>query len=216
MKNYILITLFSSVLLTISCKKKEILESTIVKVPTIALIGNPVFSTSAGGGTYSDPGAIVSDESAGQTINLSTPTETDIDLSTPGLYTAKYKYKTKYGFDLSASRLVLVTSVDPEEDLSGTYARASNGQEVNITKVGAGLYKTDNVGGVAGDDSFIYDVYFGLPDDSTLVLPAQITSKGEEIASEDAAIIRSGSDITLQWVVIGSAYGTALRKFIKQ
>ena len=111
---------------------------------------------------------------------------------------------------------MLVTSVDPAVDISGVYKRSTNGVEVNITKVSTGLYKTDNVGGVGDAPEYIYDVYFGFPNDTTLIMPEQPNPLGGEVYGEDEKLIVTPTSTEFQWVVIGSGYGTALRRFIKQ
>jgi len=196
-----------------SCKKDEDM-STVVSVPKIELIGTAVYSTATGPGTYTDPGAILTDED-GNTSTLTTPTEGTVNLGTAGFYSVKYQVKTKYGYTVSAARLVLVTGVSPALDYSGMYYRTLNGQEVNITKLGTGLYKTDNVGGVADDPAFIYDVYFGQVDDSVLVVPDQPNALGGELYGTDSKVTVSGADTIIQWKVIGSGYGTSLRVFVK-
>ena len=76
------------------------------------------------------------------------------------------------------------------------------------------MYKTNNVGGVPGAPEYIYDVYFGFPDDTTVVLPSQGNPLGDALEGKDVAYIPSTS--TFEWVVIGSGYGTALRRFVKK
>lgn len=203
-------------ILAISCRKKEE-EMKVVRVPSIALIDEAVYSSPArtDGALYKDPGVRMVDEMGVESIST-TPTESGVDLATPGFYAVKYKIKTQYGYDLSASRLVLITNVDPAVDLSGVYTRTQTGQEVNITKVGTGLYKTDNVGGVPDAPEYIYDIYFGYPNDSTVVLPSQYNPLGDnDLSGENESVINTSTGKGFEWRVIGSGYGTGLRTFIK-
>jgi len=174
-KSIIILISFLSI---VACKKETKNVSTVVKAghPTITLIGPDIYSTSAGTGTYTDPGAMGYDDLKGDSVPISAPVSSNVDLTTPGFYSVTYSFTNTNGYvnyTTTKSRLILVTPVSPAEDISGTYARASNGQTVNVTKMGTGLYTTDNVGGVSGDPSYIFPVYFGLTSDSTIQVPPQ-------------------------------------------
>lgn len=213
MKNIIMI-LFASILVFSGCKKKES-TTMVVKVPKFELIGPTAFSTPAGPGSYVDPGVTYTDEEGNVSI-LTEPTSSDVNLAAPGFYSCSYEKKTEHGYKLKASRLVLVTPVSPSDDHSGVYARTANSQTVTITKIGTGLYTTDNVGGVAGNDAYVFDVYFGLVDDTTVVVPSQPNLVGGgELYCTDGKLKVSGATTTLKWVVMGAGFGTATRTFVK-
>jgi len=213
MKNIIMI-LFASILVFSGCKKKES-TTIVVKVPKFELIGPTAFSTPAGPGSYVDPGVKYTDEEGNESI-LTEPTSSDVNLAAPGFYSCSYEKKTEHGYKLKASRLVLVTPVSPSVDHSGVYARTANSQTVTITKIGTGLYTTDNVGGVAGNDAYVFDVYFGLVDDTTVVVPPQPNLVGGgELYCTNGKIKVSGPTTTLKWIVMGAGFGTSTRTFVK-
>ncbi|MBI3518016.1 MAG: hypothetical protein HY062_01480 [Bacteroidetes bacterium] len=215
MKKIALIVL-ASILVIVACKKKDIPgESKVVKVPKFELIGPTAFSTPAGPGSYSDPGVKFTDEQGVESI-ITTPTSSDVDLSVPGFYSLTYEKKTEYGYNLKASRLILVTPVSSTDDYSGIYARSSNSQTVTVTKIGTGLYTTDNVGGVAGNNAFVFDVYFGLVNDSDIVIPPQTGDAIGDFYGTNGKLRKNAVDTTLEWKLVGSAFGPSLRKFVKQ
>lgn len=206
---------FASIFLVTACKKKVESSTMVVKVPKFELIGPTAFSTPAGPGSYVDPGVKYTDES-GVESTITTPTTSDVNLAAPGFYSCSYELKTDHGYKLKASRLVLVTPVSPSDDYSGVYARTSNGQTVNVTKIGTGLYTTDNVGGVAANNAFIFDVYFGLLNDTDIVVPLQPNVVGGgELYCDQAKFHDNGATQSFQWVVRGAGFGTSLRKFVK-
>jgi len=204
------------VLIILACKKEKLGESKVVKVPYFELIGPAAYSTIPGTGTYSDPGLNYYDESGNVNV-LTTPTESNVDLTTNGFYSASYIKKTESNYSLKATRLILITPVPAAEDYSGVYTRTSNSQTVTITKVGAGLYKTDNVGGVANNPSHIYDIYFGkLDNTNALTVPTQVCPlDGTDMNCLNAQIDVIGADTIIQWVIDNPNYGTSVRKFVK-
>lgn len=204
----------AGLLLVTACKKQES-TTKVVSVPHMELIGTAVYSTPVSTGAYSDPGASFTDEN-GSTSTLTSPTSSNVDLTTPGFYSATYSRRTQYGYNLSVSRLVLVTPVSPSLDYSGVYTRTSNSQTVTVTKHGTGLYTTDNVGGVAGNPTYVFDVYFGMVNDSVLVVPSQYNPVGgDNLYCTNGLLTATGGTTTIQWVVMGTGFGTSLRKFIK-
>lgn len=214
MKNLIMI-LFASVLVFSGCKKKDKSTTIVVKVPKFELIGPTAFSTPAGPGSYVDPGVTYTDEEGNVSV-LTEPTSSDVNLAAPGFYSCSYEKKTEHGYKLKASRLVLVTPVSPLDDHSGVYARTANSQTVTVSKLGTGLYTTDNVGGVAGNDAYIFDVYFGLVNDSTIVVPSQPNLVGGgEVYCTNGKLTVSGPTTTIKWIVMGAGFGTSTRTFVK-
>jgi hypothetical protein len=222
MKKAILMMILLSAIFS-ACRKKTEDVSIVAPVghPTIGLIGNQVFSTAAGPGTFTDPGAVGYNDITGDSVPLTSPTSNNVDLSTPGFYSVVWNYTISNGYvDYTAikSRLVLVTSVDPNADYSGTYARVSNGVQVHLTKIAAGLYITDNIGGVAGatPDDYLFDVYLGQPTDSTLEAPLQPNNLGGQVTIQNGTFSVAAVDTSFSYVVIGSGFGTATRVFSHQ
>lgn len=219
----LLIILTASVFALSACENENLPnpkvngESQVVKVQyaTITLNGAPIVSTSVGTGTYVDPGATAFDSITGTSTTL-TPVSNNVDLTTEGFYSVKYTAKNAYGYVSSATRLVLVTTADPTVDISGGYARTSNGCPVNVTKRGPGLYTTDNVGGVPNNPPYIFDVYFGFVNDSTIEVPVQPNALGGDIYCDNTTFLMDATDTSFAWVVRGSGFGTALRTFSHQ
>ena len=199
------------------CKKDDpdaVSKIVDVSYPIIVLNGEQVVSQPVGTGTYTDPGATGTDDITGATSALS-PVVNTVDLTTPGFYSVKYTMKNANGYITNQIRLVLVTPVDPSVDLSGTYARTSNGQTVTVTKRGTGLYTTDNVGGVPGDPSYVFDVYFGQISDTEIQVPPQPNPLGGEVYCDEGTLDLN-APITYSYIVHGSGFGTATRTFEKQ
>jgi hypothetical protein len=228
MKKSIIMILISGVFFS-ACKKEPKDVSTVVTVghPSITLIGPAIYSTPVGTGTYTDPGAVGYDDLRGDSVHLTTPVSSNVDLTTPGFYSVTYSFSNTNGYvsyTTTQSRLILVTPVSAAEDISGTYARISNGQTVTVTKMGTGLYTTDNVGGVPGNPSYLFAVYFGLTSDSTIQVPSQFNPLGGTVtcaadamgANLNCPLTISPADTSFSWVVLGSGFGTSVRKFKHQ
>jgi hypothetical protein len=197
-----------------SCKKtKDVSKVYDANASKIELIGAAIYAPPAGTTSYTDPGATFTDDDGSKTT-LTTPVSLP-DLTTAGFYSVTYKVTSKYGYVRTATRLVLVTAVDPTIDLSGNYKRSSNGQAVKVTKLGPGLYKIDNVGSVAANPAFLYDVYFGQIGANTLAVPEQSTPMGP-LHCENATVNQSGGKYSIAWVVINPSYGTSVRTFVQQ
>lgn len=212
--------IFICSLVLYGCRKETSDVSMIVKVghPQIVLIGPEVISTPVGSGTYTDAGAVAYDDINKDSVALPTPVSSDVDLSTPGFYSVRYTYSNSNGYvnyTVNKSRLVLVTNADPNQDLSGTYVRTATGQPTDVIKHGPGLYTTDNVGGVPGIPSYVFDVYFGVLNDSTIVVPPQPNPLGGEVYCENTSLSLS-PDTSYSWSVIGAGFGTAVRTFVKE
>ncbi len=160
------ILLVSMVVLN-GCKKEDLPSKTVtVSQPTITLIGDPVVILNVGD-TYVDQGATYYDSLYHDNGTLSTSTE--VNTTEEGFFIVTYSAKNKYGFEGSGTRLVAVTGASDLLDVSGDYARASNGVPAVVTKIGRGVFLTDNVGGNSGNDP----AYFMFTSDSTMVMPTQ-------------------------------------------
>lgn len=196
-----------------SCKKEAILSTVVnVSYPTITLKGNAVISTGIGTGSYVDPGATGYDDVKGTTTNL-TPVSNNVDLTQAGFYNVTYTMKNSNGYTSTVIRLVLVTPVSASLDWTGTYKRVSNGQHVTITKKGTGLYTTDNIGGVAGNPSFLFPIYIGQTSDTTIAVPPQISPLGGNLFCTNGKFSLSAADTTFSYIVMGAGFGTAVRVF---
>lgn len=186
--------------------------SRIATIPTMVIVGDEA-TTIPVGGSFTDQGATFTDEDG--SVSVIKATDNPLDVSKPGFYSLRYEKHTVSGYSASALRVVLVTNVSASKDYSGTYVRTSNGQPMHVTKVGTGLYITDNVGGVAGNANFIFDTYFGQPDDNTLVVPLQDTPL-KELACTKAELVVTATDTVIKWAVVNGSFGTAVRTFSRK
>ena len=194
---------------TITSCKKTMNVSKVATIPTVVLNGEPAVTVGVGG-SYSDAGAVFTDEDG--TVSTIQPTTNPLDLNTPGFYTLRYEKHTVSGYNAAAIRVVLVTNVSSSLDYSGVYVRTANGQPMYVKKIGTGLYVTDNVGGVPGNSAYIYDTYFGQKDDSTIVVPVQNGPFGE-LYCDDPSLTVSPTDTIIKWAVMAPGFGTAVRTF---
>jgi len=197
------------------CKKDEdpVSKEVRVQYPTITMNGGQFVSINIGG-TYTDAGAVAFDSINSSNTDLM-PIQSEVDPTTPGLYPVIFEAENSYGFKSQSIRWVAVTNIPADEDISGVYARTANGVEVNIDKKARGIYSTDNVGGVPGDPSYLFPVYFVQLNDTDIVVPPQPGGFGE-VSAYDTRLTKSPSDTTIQWVVDGAGFGTALRVFSRQ
>ncbi len=198
-----------------SCKKetKDVSKVYDAFASKLELIGDPIYAPPAGTTSYVDPGATFTDDDGSQ-VKLTTPISLP-DLTKPGFYSVTFKATSIHGYVRSATRLVLVSNVDPAVDLSGTYVRTGNGTAI-ITKLGPGLYKTNNVGGVKDRPEFIFDIYFGQVNATDLVVPTQANPLGGDLHCETTSLSKSGGKYVIKWAVMGSGFGTQLRTFNQQ
>jgi hypothetical protein len=118
-----------------------------------------------------------------------------------------------------ASVYIGVTSADPALDLSGTYIRLSTpGRVANVSKLGTGLFMTDNVGGVDVTDPTTgaqISAVFVVTSDTTLDFGTQLTSGGSLTGSQQTLTLNPG-DTTLNYAIALSGFGTQVRTFVKQ
>jgi hypothetical protein len=213
----IIIIMFATTLVVSSCKKEKS-TTIVVPVPTISMeiLGPKVVSTTVGSSFVDSYGANFHNENGGIDF-IANATSSNLDLNTPGFYNITYSAKTQYGYTAKASRLVLVTSISSSKDYSGIYARTANSQTVTIAKTGTGLYTTDNIGGVAGSPDYVFPVYFGLINDSVVVIPSQTGAAiGDFQGLGNGKLVITAVDTSFQWKLDGSAFGTSLRTFVKQ
>lgn len=215
MKKLLIATLAIALTGSIACKKKitdRVSKIVTASYPIITIKGDQFISMPVGG-SFVDLGATAEDTVLNEKLDPIEITN-DIDASTPGFYTVQYTFKNSNGYFSTGTRFVLVTDVDATLDYSGEYFRTSNNAPMNVSKVAAGLYKTDNVGGVALPSSFAITAYFGQIDDSTLVVPAQPTTAGE-LYCVNSFIYPTATDTTITWAVRNASFGTAQRTFVK-
>ncbi|HLP52899.1 MAG TPA: immunoglobulin-like domain-containing protein [Chitinophagales bacterium] len=158
------------ILLMVTGCKKEDTPSKVMTVsrPVITLNGPAIVSLNVGE-SYVDQGATYLDTLYGDNGNITTTTQ--VNTSEEGFVIVRYSAFNKYGFEGTATRLVAVTTISDALDISGLYARTSNGAEANVTKLGRGVFQTDNVSGAASGGTAT--AFFMFKGDSTIVMPDQ-------------------------------------------
>jgi hypothetical protein len=202
-------------LLAFGCKKEveNVSEVVTASYPIVTINGSQFVSMPVGG-NFSDAGATAVDTVTNENLTPISVTN-DIDPTTPGFYTVQYTFKNKYGYTNTGTRFVLVTNVSDTLDYSGVYNRTTNNSPMNVMKVAAGLYSTDNVGGVLLPSAFAIKAYFGQIDDTTLVVPSQPTAAGD-LYCVNSFIYPDASDTIITWAVRNASFGTQQRTFSHQ
>ncbi len=205
------------ILLVAGCKKEDQYPSKTVTVtyPAINLKGDAVVILHTGD-TYTDAGATLVDDITGASSDIEA-VDNPVDPSTPGVYMVTFTAKNANGFETVKQRPVVVTDIDDSWDLTGTYARTSNGVEVHVTKIGRGVYTIDNVGGVvASSPQFIFQVYMAQLDDATIEVPAQYIDDGTVLDCVDETLTAQPGDTSFSYIVDNPSFGTSTRTFAKQ
>ncbi|MBC5773833.1 DUF5011 domain-containing protein [Pontibacter sp. KCTC 32443] len=171
------------------------------------------FQTILVGESYTD--SAVTATEAGEEIEVTA--EGEVDTSTPGVYIFTYSATNKDGFTRSVYRYVGV--LDPavvDIDLSGQYKRTAGAAGVStVTKIGPGLYRADNIGGV-GTPGPSDAIQFFHPEGTTLIGPPQVVASGALHAIEDGSFVPQGNTASqYSWRVIAPGFGTVLRTFVR-
>ncbi|MDB5282058.1 MAG: hypothetical protein JWO06_1133, partial [Bacteroidota bacterium] len=174
------------------------------------LLGDPIIILNHGD-QFTDPGATWVDTATGEsgTVKSTTTVTTDAD----GLFVITYTATNKYGLKASITRDVAVTGISASFDISGIYQRTAGAPDdtAHITKLGRGLFQTDNVGGNVYHDVGV----FLIETDSSILIPDQNLSVSGA-ASFTNATINYTPPITISYGVLNPGYGTQTRTFIKQ
>jgi hypothetical protein len=198
-----------------SCKKDETDELSRVKnYPAIILKGAALSSINLND-TYTDPGAVATLNGS----NITPLVSGAVNNRALGFYTITYRGANTEGDTVAATRVVAV--VDPSVnslDQSGTFLRAANGATAKVTKIGNGLYQTDNLGGVVPPSSAIQPAYFAQVTPTRIVFPAQTAPGiGAVSFSGPAAVFDAAGLLTqFSYAVINPGFGTANRVFTRQ
>ena len=126
MKKYISIIIAAALaMMLVSCVKESAGLTRITYYPTITLTGDEyVFVTT--GTTFTDPGyaAVMN----GEDVTSQVEVITDLDTSTPGLYTIAYSMVNSDGISAAANRYVIVR--DADDTVSGWYTAATGTNRV--------------------------------------------------------------------------------------
>jgi hypothetical protein len=213
------IILFSFLALTffVSCNEKDMIDnneqvgiSKITYYAILSLQGSDYVAVEKGA-TFTDPGAKAT--AAGADVPVTT--SGTVDKNTVGVYVLTYTAINKDGFPASIKRYVAVYSTDATaaaNDLSGNYARTSNGSVAEWTKFGPGVYKVFNPGGAPGTNLTV--IAFN-PTGFTIRIPTQFASDGS-VTSSKSEVYTNSTPPTYSWAILNPTYGTSVRTFIKK
>jgi len=200
--NILILSIAALTFAACSKDKNDGTETILVKphYPTITLNGNKFVSQSVGTGAYTDPGAVGYNDQTKTNENL-TPIKNTVDLTTPGFYTVTYQFRNNDGYEVSATRFVLVTTVNASQNFSGLFQRnADPTRPANLSKIGTGLYLIDNVGGVIlPTQAPAEPAYIGFTSDTTIQIPLQTTPDGTAVAATEGKSYITPTDTVMQW-----------------
>ena len=182
--------------------------SKITYFPTLTMNGEQWNSVLVGQ-PFTDPGV----EATENENQIEVIVEGSVDSNVPGVYVLAYTATNKDGFSSSIRRYVGVITPEAEAaDISGTYMRDAGAFGVStVTKLGPGLYQTDNVGGVAVPGPATTVLFFHY-EGNKLGVPIQSVN-GNMFSATNATVI-PGESYT--WIVINGGYLDNQRTFIKQ
>lgn len=212
-KNIILLLAVTTVFA--GCEKDPDPVSTVVDVsyPTVELKG-PEFVYIPIGGTFTDEGAILTDDVSGAQSDI-TATSSEVDPTTPGLYAVTYEAANANGFLASATRNVLVLDYTPAPgltvSLAGPWLREATGVEAIWHEMQPGLYIISYAGGVSSTP-----VYAIQTSDNVVDIPAQTTIGGLALEGIDETLEFSETDTTITYKLIAQGFGAGDRTFVKQ
>jgi hypothetical protein len=187
----------------------------VIRYPAIEIQGDELTMIAAGG-TYEDAGArafLGTDDITGEL-----ETSSNLDPTTPGVYTVNYTVSTVNELDqestATAQRLIIVAPSNPNTavDLSGTYARNTNAAPAVWTKVTDGVYLNDNIGGVLPPSIAVLPVYVFHFDDNSITIPTQPVPNGYGLLSAEITLEPNGYSVVIDNV----GFLTNTRTFIKQ
>jgi hypothetical protein len=218
MKKIIPILLLSMFTVFSACNKDEINNtedkvgiSRVTRFPILTMNGDRYMAVAVGG-TFTDPGVTAKEGSTTIPVTKSGTVNT----ATPGVYDVTYTAKNKDGFAASLTRTVAVYSTDAiaaANDLSGNYARTSNGSVSTWTKIAPGVYTVFNPGGAPGTNLTV--IAFNSTG-NTIKIPLQMGPDGRTTTSSNESYTPLPAPARYSWVIVNAGYGTALRTFIKQ
>lgn len=218
MKKLIPILLISLIAVFPSCNKDDINNtdtevgiSRVTTFPILSIKGER-YMTVAKGGTFTDPGANAKVGSTDVPFTVSGTVTT----TTPGVYTVVYSAVNDDGFTASARRTVVVYETDvtaAANDLSGNYARSTNGSVAVWTKIAPGVYTVFNPGGAPGTNLTVVAIN---PTGFTIDIPSQQSSDGSVTSSSGETYTPAPAPARYTMAILNPGYGTQARTFVKQ
>lgn len=200
--------LASFAILFSSCEKKSEGISRETAFPSFTMAGNKTIFLTLGQ-TYTEQGVKAKEGDKDLTVKI----EGTVNTSAAGVYTLTYSAINSDEFPGSVSRRVVVSDISPAaaaNDLSGDYARSTNGSIAEWTRVAPGVYSVFNPGGAPGTNLTV--IVFN-PTVSRIYIPEQVSSDGSITSSSSETF--NGST-TYTWIILNPGYGTGTRTFVKQ
>lgn len=179
--------------------------------PTITINGGIYYSINIGG-SLPTISATAYDSTLKESYPVVINGSDDVDNSTPGLYVITARATNKYGFYSDKVIYVAVTDVSPDVNLAGEYRRTANNELANVARLARGLYMTDDVGGAAALEVAALFVHIN---DTTIEVPPQPTDVGT-LYCDNTTLHMAPGDTSYSYIVHGSGFGLAVRKFVKQ
>ena len=218
MKKIVQLMFLSLIIVLGACNEKEIHNtdteighSRVTFFPLISLKGAK-FMAVAKGGTFTDPGVDATE--SGQPI---TPTVSPtVNTASPGVYSVVYTATNKDGFSAQVFRIVVVYDTDAgaaAQDLTGNWARTSNGSVAVFTKLAPGVYVVSNPGGAPGTNVTVAAIN---PSVNVLKIPTQLIAIGNPFGSTGESLSYAADPKTFTWAIVNGGYGPAPRIFNKQ
>jgi hypothetical protein len=211
--------LFLSLIIALGACNKEDINNTETQIgrsrvtffPVLTLKGDRYMAIPKGG-TYTDPGVDATE--GGQPIQATASPA--VNTAVPGVYSVVYTATNKDGFSANLLRTVAVYETDAVaalQDLSGNWARSTNGSIASFTKMAPGVYKVFNPGGAPGTNVTVIAIN---PTASVLKIPTQLISVGNPFGSTSETLNYAADPKSFVWTIVNSGYGTAARTFTKQ
>ncbi|WP_166669337.1 MULTISPECIES: DUF5011 domain-containing protein [unclassified Flavobacterium] len=207
-KIFISLMVVSGLLLT-SCEESTDGVSKVTAYANLTMNGDALVVLTQGE-TYTEAG--VEAEANGQVLPVTI--DGTVDTSKPTVYKLRYSAVNSDGFPASLTRTVIVLSNKPSTiDLTGTFFRSGNAN--NVTRVGSGdrHYFTDNATGYTVGDPNVLKMEFYNIDDKQVYAPfkADASDTGIDAESNIGTITDKNN---WKWSITATAFfGTADRIF---
>lgn len=208
MKRYFYI-LAAFVIFLSSCEKDTEGVSKETAFANFEMTGDPIMFIKPGA-SFTDPGVKATENGT----SLEVKSTGSVNTNVAGVYQIDYAAVNSDGYPGTTSRQVVVFEATPdvaEVDLSGNYARNTNGSVAVFTKIAPGVYSVSNPGGAPGTNLVVIAFQTSL---TTVAIPEQVSNDGS-ITSSTGNAYDPGTK-TLVWVIRNPGYGTGVRTFIKQ
>jgi len=192
-----------------SCEKDTEGVSKETAFANFEMTGDPILFVKPGA-TFTDPGVTATENGSVLEVKSAGTVNTSVE----GVYQITYSAVNSDGYPGTTSRQVVVFDATPEVaavDLSGSYARNTNGSLAVFTKIAPGVYSVSNPGGAPGTNLVVIAFQRSL---TSVGIPQQISNDGSITSSTGNAF--NPATNTLVWTIVNPGYGTAARTFTKR